>query len=391
MKQEGFVLVTSILVIFLMVAAMSYVQLKTASHIKTTQYAGKQMSSMLLAETGIIKARGIISENEINMILAGGDGVGSTVQGNLTSNPIDPVEARTIDFASWQNKCDDGFYSYFTAPDQAIFLKISNNSAEPPFSDLDGEVRVRSLGIIKNGLLESEIPEIKNQVTILEGVFRKETPFAVPSPLVFNDPEGRWIFEGDEFQINGGEASSILLLGEHSSEQAGTLIRLADKLLLECFDSTIPFVAAGEETEGYPNLEQLSSPGFWDHFRNNISEFGINILSEESGPVSRELFKYSGDKPLRGNYSGILVTSGDVTLSGNFSIEGLILHLGGGTLALRQRSSVKGSVLYIADGSGGDSSVKIQDRARIIYSRSAIDNAQKCLPVTHLGTRIIYE
>lgn len=391
MKQEGFVLVTSILVVFLMLAAMSYVQLKTASHIKTTQYAGKQMSSMLLAEIGIIKARHIISENEINMILAGKDGVGSTVKDKLTSNPIDPVEARTVDFASWQNKCDDGFYSFSAAPDQTIFLKVSNNPAEPPFSDLDGEVRVRSLGIIKNVLLESEISEIKNQVTILEGIFRKETPFVVPSPLVFNDPEGRWTFEGDEFRINGGETSSILLLGEHSSEQLETLNMLADEFLPECFDSSIPFAAAGEETEGYPDLEQLSSPGFWDHFRNNISDFGINILSEESALISGKLFKYSGDKPLRGNYSGILVTSGDVTLSGNFSIEGLILHLGGGILAFRQRSSVEGAVLYIADGFGGDSSVMIQDRARITYSRSAIDDAQKCLPVTHLGTRIIYE
>jgi hypothetical protein len=391
MKQKGFVLLTSILVILLMLAAMSYVHLKTVSHIKTTQYAEKQMSSMMLAEIGMSKARQIISKNDINVILAGKDGTGSAVPENLDLNPIDPVEARTIDFTSWRKNNDDGYYRYSPARDQLILLKISNNSAEPPFADLDGRVTVRSLGIIKNGLLESEIPEIKNQVTILEGIFRKETPFILPSPLVFLDPASSWIFEGDEFQIKGGEVSSILLLGKQCFEQFEALKMLADELKPECRDNSIPFAAIGSETNGYPNITYLSSPAFWEHFRSNISKFGINIFTEEETRKSEGLFKYSSHKYLKGDYSGILVTSGDVTLTGNFSIEGLILHLGGGSLDLRQHSSVKGAVLYIANEDAGNSLIKIQDQARIIYDRSAIENAQRYLPVTHLGTRIIYK
>ena len=180
MNQKGFVLITSILVIFLMMASMGYLQLKTASHIRTTQFSSRQMSSLLLAEAGIAEAGKIIAREEIGDILVGKNGVGSILQEDDPINPLDPLQARSTDFSSWENKNDDGFYRLSPAPGQEVLIKISNNDPEPPFQDQDGEVRVRSLGIIQNGLLESEIPGIKNQVTLLEGRFRKESPFFVP-------------------------------------------------------------------------------------------------------------------------------------------------------------------------------------------------------------------
>ena len=148
---------------------------------------------------------------------------------------------------------------------------------------------------------------------------------------------------------------------------------------------------SGEGMAAYPNLVYLSSPQFWNHFRNNIGRFGADLSAEEDAPSSSGMFKFTASAPLRGSYSGILVTSGDTTLTGNFLLEGILLHLGGGELNFRQHSSVRGAVLYIADEYEGGSSLKIEDQSRIIYSRTAIEAARKYLPVTHLGTRIIYE
>ncbi len=391
MKQQGFVLVTAVLVIFLMLASLNYVLLKTTSHIKTTQFTKTQMKSMLLAENGLAAARRIIAEKEINEILVGLDGTGSLLQENNPLNPLDPAEARSVDISSWENKNDDGFYRFSPASGQNVLIKISNNDAEPPFVDQDGEVRVRSLGTVKNGLLESELPGIKNQVTLLEGIYRKENAFTLPSPLVCYDPQGRWDFEGNEFQIRGGEESSVLLLGDLALAQSEVLNIFARELPPECRDSTIPFALSGEGMAGYPNLVYLSSPQFWNHFRKNIGRFGADLSVEGDAPSFSGMLKFSGDTPMKGSYSGILVTSGDITLTGNFLMEGILLHLGGGKLNFRQHSSVRGAVLYIADESEGGSSLKIEDQSRIIYSRSAIETARKYLPVTHLGTRIIYE
>ncbi len=391
MKEKGFVLVTAILVIFVMLASMNYVLLKTSLHIKTTQFTETQMQSLLLAETGLATARRILAEKEISKILVGPDGTGSVLLDNHSLNPIDPAEARSVDFSSWENNNDDGFYRFSPASGQEVFIKISNNSIEPPFLDQDGEVRVRSMGAVKNGLLESELPDMKNQVTLLEGIFRKEDPFTLPSPLLCFDPEGHWSFEGNEFQIKGGEESSVLLLGEAALAQSADLNILADKLPPECRDSSLPFAISGEEIAGYPNLAYLSSPIFWNHFRNNIESFGTYLAAEEEPPSYSGMIKYSGTIPLKASFSGILVTSGDITLAGNFSMDGILLHLGSGELNFRQHSAVRGVVLYIADESGGSSSLKIGDRSRIIYSRAAVEAARKYLPVTHLGTRIIYE
>lgn len=391
MKQKGFVLITAILVIFLMMASMSYVQLKTSSHIRTNQFTSIQMSSMALAESGIAEARKIIASEEIEDILVGNNGAGSIIQKDNSINPVDPSLARFMDFSSWKNENDDGFYRFSPAAGEEVLIKISNNELEPPFLDQDGEVRVRSLGIIKNGLLEGEIPGVKNQVTLLEGIFRKECPFFLPAPLVCFDHRGNWLFEGENFQIRGGPEASVLLLGEHSPEKVSEFELLSAEPATECFDSSVPAAATPDSITGYPNLSRLAGLEFWNHFRNNINKFAAVLDTEGNEPVHKGLLRYTGKAPLLGCYSGILVTGGDVTLAGDFSIEGILLHLGGGELDFTGRSSAKGAVIYIAEGSEEDSSLAIRERARITYSRSAIEAAHRYLPVTHLGTRIIFE
>ena len=144
------------------------------------------------------------------------------------------------------------------------------------------------------------------------------------------DSSGNWLFEGLDFHIQGGPEASVLLLGENASGQVVELNLFADETAPECFDSSVPAAAAQEEITGSPILSSLASPEFWNHLRNNIKDFAAGIERERNIPVNKGLLMYTGTAPLLGRYSGILVTAGDVILAGNFSIDGILLHLGGG-------------------------------------------------------------
>ena len=133
LETAGFCAVTAVLVIFLMLASMNYVLLKTSSHIKTTQYTGTQMQSLLLAETGLAAARRILAAKEISEILVGQDGTGSISQENNPLNPLDPADARTIDFSSWENKNDDGFYRFSPASGQEYSSEYQTTALNLPF------------------------------------------------------------------------------------------------------------------------------------------------------------------------------------------------------------------------------------------------------------------
>lgn len=391
MNQKGFVLVTSILLVLLMLGVVGMILRKTAGHIKTSQFAVKQMESMVLAETGVSEARRIIAEHDINRILAGADGVGSIVMNDSFRNPIEPSEAVQTDISLLQSDCDDGFYRFSTENDRAILVRISNNAGESPFQDADREVIVRSIGIVRNTLLESETGTHKNQVTLLESRLRKESFSDLPSPLVLYDEEGRWRFEGSEFRVDGDEMPSVLILGNSAARNLAELRDLAGQEKPECFNGPKPGVMPGLNVLPGPGIEWLESPDFWEHFSSSIPEFGIEISGGEPQEYHKGLLKYSGGGRLQGSFTGILVTSGNVTLGRDFLIKGLLIHLGSGELRLMQNSSVIGALLYIAVTAEGGSGLVIGDQARIAYSKSDLEKAGRYLPVTHLGTRIIHE
>ena len=390
MKEKGFILVTSILIVFMMLAVLGYVQLKTISHIKTSQFSGIQMESMKLAEMGANKASRMLSTQDINSLLISAKDESLQAGDDYSLNPLDPSEARSNKISELESKF--GNRCCFSKPDpgKAVVFKISNNPEEPPSLDSDGKVIVRSFGIVENGLLESEIGITKNQITILESIFRKDKPFMIPAPVILRDPDSRWFFNGLDFRVSGGDQAAILLLGTPSPVPANEIALLNQSLDEKCIDYQGNAVAAAGPLNGYANLTMLSSQDFWDHFKSNIDEFAIALNKDLPCP-DPGLYKFSNGSLVKDNYSGVLVTSGDIELGGIFSLNGLLIHLGGGELVLSEECSINGGVIYTASLEDDSSSIVIQDQARIVYSPESIDKAHNCFPVTHLGTRIISE
>ena len=93
---------------------------------------------------------------------------------------------------------------------------------------------------------------------------------------------------------------------------------------------------------------------------------------------------------------GFLVARGSLTLSGDFTFNGVLLHLGGGDLSIVERAVVTGGVwLSNLDSSGSELesrelTLRIAGTSRIRYDRETINAALRTLPATQLGWRIIF-
>lgn len=392
MKNRGYVLLASLLIIMIMLSSVGFILLKTESHIRTSRYAQNQLLTVSLAETGIAEARRIIAETPIEKILSGKDGIPSPPEGERIFDPVTLNEALTGESGKWEALNDAGFFAFHPEDGSAVLIRISNDREEQTFIDRDGKLVVRSMGIVRSPLLEAQTSAIKNQVTVLEGLFRKEIEFLLPSPLAMFDEEGGWSFEGDGFEISGGIHSSITLLGIPPASLVDQLSRLVKEEKRKNFTGASRGIAACIDGQGSgPCFPRLGSTGFWNHFRENIGSFGKEITSDDAGVLEKGFYKYSRGSRLRADITGVLVTTGDVLLDNGFILRGLLIHLGDGRLRLAGNCRVSGAVLYSASGADGNSGIEVAGRAGIIHSGSDLETALACLPVTHLGTRIIEE
>lgn len=389
MKQEGFILIVTLLLLLLLMGGVGLALAAVSSYVRNCNYAAEQMKSMILAERGVEAARIIIAERDLNQILAAKNIPGSGSP-DLERNPVRVSDAITLEPEELESECDGGFSFVSEGKEEIILVRISNNPGEPWCEDRDGKVIVRSMGIIPNRLLETERGDTGNQVTILEAWFRKESFFHLPSPLVLADQEGFWSFAGCDFKVKGGELSSIALLGPAGPEQMESLQREIKEDCPENFDGPPCLVTAVPAVEGASIQPCLSSELFWNHFQKNLNIFAHDIKGIKKPGGIRGLARCSGPANLSGDVTGVLVTSGNVVLDGRFDLDGLLIHLGGGILEIAEKSRISGAVLYISGEQDSQAGLEIRDHAEIVYDPSALELAQAFLPVTHLGTRVIF-
>jgi len=390
MKEKGFILIVAMLLVFMMLAVFSFVHLKTMAHIKTTRYSGIQMESMALAELGLRKAAEIISGYKIEDVAAEGSNNPDTAGGDSGLNPLDPFAARSMNIADLPSQCGRGTYTFKPEIGKAVFFKVSLDPKDIYPSSSGRKIIVRSMGVVRNSLLESETSLMKNQVTILESLLRKDRPFNLPAPLVILDSQLGFEFEGSSFCLAGGESSSIFISGAVDTDLLEGISAALSEIPGECFEFSGPRIDFGP-VKGYPGLAAINSPDFWEHFKLNIGGFAS---VPEPGMVSGGkpgIFLLSDSSLQSGELTGLLVTVGDVELSGSFTLDGLLIHLGNGELVLGGRSRIIGGAMFVALDEAGSTAIRLEGRTSIGYAPQNIKTAQECLPLTHLGTRIVPE
>jgi hypothetical protein len=310
------------------------------------------------------------------------------------------AESRRVDPSTWLPPDDDGLPTYqgqqllpqgYHAEGRGyFFLKFSNNPEEDPEHDEDQIVLVRSMGIVPDQVQNPLFPNVKNSVALLEARFRQERAFSLPSPLTLFGDSGAFQWEGESFMVEGGQEFAISLvspspstllqdlMGSLSGSQQQSIQGLGGTPSIR---DASPLYLTEQIYRGLFNSE------FWDHFLTQLPGF-------TDQPMKGIAFWPDGgvlDSP----FSGILIARRDLILRDRAQIQGLLLHLGGGRLTLRDRAEVIGGVWMSNHDSTGDNlkagqlSLHVTGSSTIRYDRAAIRKALSLLPPTQLGWRVL--
>ncbi|MCZ6877764.1 MAG: hypothetical protein O7G29_06455 [Acidobacteria bacterium] len=401
LSARGFNLLTAMMLVLLMITFSLCLHLRIRTQWRLAANVESQLYSLVLAENGIEFARTLLPHLELDSLLAGVDGTHSGGHSPEWRSPMPFAESLRVAPSTWVPPDDDGLPSYQGQPllpkgypaegRGHFFLKFSNNPEEDPEHDEDHIVLVRSLGIVPSQVQDPFFPTVKNSVALLEARLRQERAFSLPSPLTLFGDSGAFQWEGESFIVEGGQEFAISLV----SPTPSTLLQdLMGSLSLSQQQSIRGQGVTPSIRDASPLYltEQiyrgLFSSEFWNHFLTQLPKFTDQLMQGIAFLPDGGIL----DSP----FSGILIARKDLVLRDRAQIQGLLLHLGGGRLTLRDRAEVIGGVWMSNHDSTGDNlktpqlSLHVSGSSAIRYDGAAIRKALTLLPPTQLGWRVLF-
>lgn len=399
-RASGFVLAASLMIILLLGSLLALLHLLVNLQWHNVLDVESQLHSRVLAENGLEHARAMLPLLDLDTLLQGADGswCGS---GPQWRNPLPVEQARRIDPASFQPSCDDGLPHLRGSAlpagrvddAGAFWVRFSNNPQEDSQTDRDRVVLVRSLGIVPRPIAHPAFPSARNSVCLLEARFRQETSFLLRQPLTVFADTGLFVWQGDDFKVQGGDAAAFggsSLQGTRLFEDLMHSLTASQALRLSGAGPSPSMRDIRLDWAADPPRQRLFSARFWESLVRNLPRFDQGLQGR--------LAYLENPGSLVVNFQGILFAKGEMQLSGASSIEGLLVHLGEGRLTLRDSSRVQGGVWLsnlrvYSEGTGiraGPISFRMANRSSIVYDEEAVRAALAALPPTQLGWRIIF-
>lgn len=397
-RDAGFTLVAVLFMLLLAMSLSIYLCVVLANQSTMTGSLESQLYSLILAENGIEYARTLLPHVDISELLQGPDGSHSGTGRTEWRNPLPFDLARKLELESWSVSCDDGWpaynhallldHGYAAAGGGRFYLRFSNNPGEAATDDRDGVVLVRSMGIAsakRSGIFGG----VRNNVTLVEAVLRQENVFDLPAALVLFGDAGMFEWASHGFELDGGTKPAVGVVG--GPELIANLLNSLDP-------GDIARVKGAGET---PSVRDLTADGmtspvyrrifeaeFWAHFRDQLPGFtdtrepGIHFYPDGGG--------------ITGPFEGFLVARGDFTITGS-TVEGVVLHLGGGRLTLGADTTVRGSIWMSNNSSDAQGNIlhqpldlKVLSSVTVVYDPVAVRRSLTLLPPTQLGWRILF-
>ena len=399
--SRGFALIAAMMVVLLITPLSLLLHLRITNQWKMASNVESQLYSFILAENGIEYARTLLPHLELDSLLLGLDGRHCGTGSAEWRSPVPFAQSLRIHPSTWSPSCDDGLPSYNGRPllpkgyraegSGHFFLKFSNNPEETAEQDEDHIVLVRSLGIVPTRIRDPLFPSVENNVALIEARFRQERSFALPSPLTLFGNSGVFQWEGELFIIEGGEEFGVSVISLSSSALSGDLVAslsLTQRQSIRGQGANPSIRDASPLYLSKPIYQSLLSSDFWNHFLTQLPKF--------SDPLTGGIAFLPEGGALDSEFSGILIAQKNLTLHGEAKIKGLLLHLGEGTLILKDRAEVIGGVwMSNFDSSEKDLksrplSLRISGSSAIHYSQATIGEALALLPPTQLGWRILF-
>ena len=399
--MRGFSLITTTLVILLVTSLAWVPHFRIIRQWEMATRVESQLYSFVLAENGIEYARTLLPQLKLNSLLLGADGTLCGSPAGEWRSPITFAESLRVDPSTWSPACDDGLPAYngevllpqgYQAEGNGhFFLRFSNNPEETPEHDEDLVVLVRSMAIVPDSIRSPFLPSVRNSVALIEARFRQEKSFSLPSPLTLFGDSGSFQWQGDLFEIEAATEFGVSLVSLSSSMLLQNLMDSLSPEQLQYIHSQAATPSIQDATPLYRNslmYEPLFSSEFWSHFLDQLPKFA----DSQAGGLT---FLPDGGV-LSGSLSGMLVAKGDLSLGGDTSFRGLLLHLGEGKLTLSEKAQVVGGIWMSNLDSSGTRlisrplSFEMSGKSAIRHSQTAISEALALVPPTQLGWRILY-
>jgi hypothetical protein len=398
-NDYGFAMVIALIVALVLSLLCLSVTLSSMSELKISNEFENHEKAILIAEAGFNRERQGLRGDQLDTLLAQ-PGTMLVFKADQTApewamrNPISPIDARNIDFASPSTtgcvaSTVTGLLTPTTGqvvPGGRYFARLTDNP-EPdndPAKDSDGTVYLRVIGIASGlpGESNSYGSERKNAVAIIEGVLHRDSSFNMSSPLSLLGPHVNAQFGGEPLLIDGYDhetmtAADLMKPGnavEPNQEKAheglsalpaincldpvnasAAVEELKEALKAKQNDNVIgaggePSIADGSNdllTDPNPETRNVLDAAYMYSIAQKVA--GIADLRYEGNQslggqgqdvlalgtsASPKITYVHGDLNVSGNIvgSGLLIVTGDLKGTGSLIYEGLILVLGTGVV-----------------------------------------------------------
>ncbi len=399
-SEAGLALLAALLTTALVATLVWVLSVQNLIQWRLLQGVEARLYSMVLAQNGIEFARGLLPLVDLDQLLSGPDGSFSGTDLAEWRNPLPFAEARRMDLESWTPGRDDGLPSrgrdqllpngYPDPGGGRFYLRFSNNPEEPAHQDRDGVVLVRSMGVAPLKLRNPFLASTRNSVTLIESRLLQETAFRLRSALTLAGNGGNFQWTGNQFFLDGGHREpAVRFLSLEGEGLRVEFLRNLSPVQADRIRGAGPEPSLLDSTVAYredPRYRSLFQAGFWRHFQDQLPSLapavGIEHLPE-GGTLS-------------GVMSGVVVARGNLVLAGDMQLRGILLHLGGGGVILKDRAQIQGGLWLSNLSMEGDTisagplRLHLSDMARIRFDADAIRLALRSFPPTQLGWRLLF-
>jgi hypothetical protein len=418
----------------------------------SNEYEARE-KALLIADGGFNLTRSLFRGNDLTTLLSSATDVNqylnfpvpteTTALQYFNRNPLSPVEAIHIDYASPPAAIGTRtLNSLLTDPDGVslgtgrYFARVTDNDDGDGdlLSDTDSVVILRVMGVHRASATEGSVygTDTQNAIAIVEATLRRDTTLDFEGSFSVYGPALNATYNGNTFDLDGrphdingnliagapNPGLSLMNNNPGNANATGATNSAYSSLAGMQMDNLVgadgdfgPLPSIKDDTDTIlnssdPDAANIFDPNWLMAFVDQLTTVADNNLSAGTytdvtwgTPGSPEITVIDGEAALEndGSGAGLLVVKGDLAYNGAFTYTGLIFVLGGDISMSGANKTIIGGTFtanVIDNGNGtyhyGPTSIEFNGNSNFLYSPAAIALAYNLLPMKVLNWRLSY-
>ncbi len=415
----------------------------------STEFEARE-KALLIADGGFNLTQAIFRGNDLTTLLSTATAVnqylnfpvptGTTELSYFNRNPLSPVEAMHIDYASPPAPIGTRTIHGLLTPPEGVpmgagryFARVTDNDDGDgdPLVDSDDVVILRVMGVHRGAATEGSVygTHIQNAIATIETTLKRDTTLAFDEAFTIYGPNVDITYNGNSFDLDGrhhdlagnlipGTPKPGLGLMNHNPGGGNAAVSAASAFTMLAGMQMDNLVGANGDFGPLPSLMDTTNdvlassdldaanifdPNWLMSFVNQLAAFANNNLPGGTynnvtwgTTASPEITFIDGDARLGGNGSGagLMVVRGTLDYNGAFTYVGLVFVLGGDMQMSGANKNLIGGTFaaYIIDNGDGTydygiPEIRFNGNSNFLYSAQAISLATDLLPMRVLNWR----